>query len=222
MKILLCVFCFGVVVALRGAPATVLRSVDDTLIAAAKAGDLAQVKEALAAGADLEVRDNEGSSPLLLATHGNHEAIAAWLIAAGADVNARNHLKDTPYLYAGAEGRFEILKLTLKAGADLKSTNRFGGTALIPAAEKGHLENVRELLKTSIDVNHVNDLGWTALIEAVMRKRSRPEYVQIVEALLAAGANPNLADLKGATPQERALRAGNAHLAELITAAGGK
>jgi len=202
--------------------ATEARPIDQDLIEAAETGPVQRVRKLLDQGAKLEARNGKGWTPLMAATHGNQVEAAALLIAAGADVNARDLLKDTPYLYAGAEGRLEILRLTLGAGADLKSTNRFGGTALIPAAEKGHLENVRELLKTPIDVNHVNNPGWTALMEAVMKKKRGPIHAEIVKALLAAGANPNLPDHAGLTPLVHAERAGNTELAALLRAAGGK
>ncbi len=192
------------------------------LIEAASRGDVAQVKALLAHGANIETRDELGRTALLAATHANRVEVARVLIAAGSDVNAKDHKQDSPYLYAGAEGRLEILRMTLAAGADLKSTNRFGGTALIPAAEKGHVENVRELLKTKIDVNHVNNLGWTALMETAMKKGRGPVHAEITRLLLAAGADPNLADKKGVTPLAHAEQAGNVEIAALLRAAGGK
>lgn len=192
------------------------------LIEAAGRGDVAMVRELLLRRAALEARDEKGRTALLAATHANQVDAAKVLIDAGADVNARDDLQDTPYLYAGAEGRREILQVTLTQGADLKSVNRFGGTALIPAAEKGHLENVRMLLQTDIAINHVNRPGWTALYEAVMRPRGQSEtYREIVQALLAAGADVTIADKQGRTPEQRAREVGNADLAELIRSAGG-
>lgn len=219
MKLLVVGFCallmFAGLVA-RGAEPTA----DQALIEAAGRGDTGAVKTLLAEGASVAARDERGRTALLAATQGNHIESAALLIAAGAEVNAKDQLQDSPYLYAGAEGRTEILKLTLAHGADLTSTNRFNGTALIPAAEKGHLANVRLLLGTTIDLNHVNRLGWTALYEAVMRPRHGSEtYRQIVQALLAAGADVTITDKQGRTPEQRAREAGNDDLAALISAA---
>jgi hypothetical protein len=198
------------------------RAIDQQLITAAEHGDVAQVQELLARGAQLGARDERGRTALLAATHANQVAAAALLVAAGSDVNAMDLKQDTPYLYAGAEGRLEILKLTLAAGADLTSTNRFNGTALIPACEKGHVENVKVLLQTKIDVNHVNRMGWTALMETAMKHGRGPAHAEITRRLLAAGANPNLADHQGVTPLAHAVRAGNAEIAALLRAAGGK
>ena len=140
----------------------------------------------------------------------------------GADVNAKDHIQDSPFLYAGAEGRLQILRLILKAGADLKSTNRYGGTALIPAAHHGHVETVRELLKTRIDVDHVNRLGWTALLEAIILGDGGAAHTEIVQLLIARGANPQLADAQGVTPLAHAAQRGQNAVADVLRRAGAK
>ena len=192
------------------------------LLNAANRGDAITVIAEIDAGTPLEIRSTKGETALLLATHGNHIDAARALIEAGADVNAKDAIHDSPYLYAGARGHDEILALTLSHGADLTSTNRFGGTALIPAAERGHVETVRMLIKAGVDVNHVNDLGWTALIEAVILANGGVHYQQIVRDLLAAGADPNIADSDGVTPLAHAKRMGFDQMAVILQEGGGR
>jgi ankyrin repeat protein len=148
--------------------------------------------------------------------------VARALIGAGADVDAKDAIQDSPFLYAGAEGRVEILKMTLAAGADLKSTNRYGGTALIPACHHGHVEAVKVLLATAIAVDHVNNLGWTALLEAVILGDGGPVHTEIVRLLLAARADPNIADRDGVTPLGHARRLGHSAIAGLLEQAVGR
>lgn len=81
---------------------------------------------------------------------------------------------------------------------------------------------MRELLATSIDVNHVNHLGWTALLEAVILGDGGARHTDIVRLLLAAKADPNIADRDGVTPLEHARRRGFASMAKLIQGAGGR
>jgi len=121
-----------------------------------------------------------------------------------------------------ARGHLEILKLTLAHGADLKSTNRYGGTALIPAAERGHVETVRTLIEAGVDVDHVNRLGWTALLEAIILGDGGPRHREIVNLLIGAGADVNLADGSGVTPLQHARSAGYAEITEALTAAGAR
>jgi uncharacterized protein len=188
------------------------------LLDAARTGDVSRVRDAVAT-ADLEARDGEGRTALLLATRANDVEIARLLIAAGADVNAKDGIKDTPYLYAGAEGRDEILKMILATGrVNLKDTNRYGGTALIPAADKGHPSTVRILIEAGVDIDHVNNLGWTALMEAVILGDGGPVYQEIVGILIDAGAK-QIADRDGITPLEHARRLGFAEIATKMAAA---
>lgn len=188
------------------------------LLDAVRAGDAAQVRQSLG-GAELEARDGQGRTALLLATHADNVEIARVLIEAGADVNARDGIKDTPFLYAGAEGRDEILKLILATGkAKLDDTNRYGGIALIPAAHHGHPTTVAILLEAGLNVDHVNNLGWTALLEAVILGDGGPVYQEIVGLLVDAGAE-QIPDRDGVTPLEHARRRGFEAIAARIVAA---
>lgn len=196
--------------------ATSRSDADTQLRDAASRGDVEAVREALDAGADLEARDGQGCTALLLATHGNNVDAARELIEAGADVNAKDAMQDSAYLYAGARGLDEILALTLAHGADLHSTNRYGGTALIPAAERGHVATVRTLLRAGVAVDHVNRLHWTALLEAILLGDGGPRHVQIVQLLLDAGANPELADGDGITPLAHARQRGYTNIETLL------
>jgi ankyrin repeat protein len=199
------------------------QSVDETMLHKAASGDdVATILDLLSKGVDVDVRDGERRTALLLATHGNRIKAAKALIEAGADVNAKDTINDSPYLYAGARGHLEILRMTLAHGADLKSTNRYGGTALIPAAERGHVETVRTLIAAGVDVDHVNNLGWTALIEAIVLSDGGERHQQIVQALVDAKANVNLADRDGVTPLQLARDRGYKEIEQILVKAGAK
>jgi ankyrin repeat protein len=195
---------------------------ETSLHAAAAKGDVAGIQKLLSEGAAIDARDRTGATALLVATHGNQIAAAKVLIDAGADVNAKDNIDDSPYLYAGARGHLEILKMTLSYGADLKSTNRYGGTALIPAAERGHVETVRTLIEAGVDVDHVNRLDWTALLEAIILGNGGERHQRIVELLVKAGANVNLADGKGETPLQHARSRGYVAIEKILVAAGAR
>ena len=197
---------------------------DQALLTAASRGDAAGVKAALAAGASIDARDNHQQSALLFAVQRNDRDLALHLISEGADVNAEAANHDTPWLLAGALGRTELLAAMLDTGTvDYTKRNRYGGNALIPACERGHVETVRLLLSRSkIDVNHVNNLSWTALLEAVILSDGGPRHIEIVKLLLAAGADPNIADKDGVTPLQHARNRRYDAMAATIKNAGGK
>ena len=113
-------------------------------------------------------------------------------------------------------GSVAMLEALLPVKPDLTLRNRFGGVSVIPASERGHVEYVRRVVKTGINVNHVNNLGWTALLEAVILGDGSARYQQIVQILLAAGADPAIADKDGVTALQHARNSGQTKIAQLL------
>lgn len=194
---------------------------DERLLAAAETGDVAGVAAALADGADLEARDGRQRTALLLAATFDHVAVAELLVGRGADPDALDDRHDTPWLVTGVTGSVAMGRVLHAAGADLTIRNRFGGISVIPASERGHVDYVRWVTSsTDIDVDHVNGLGWTALLEAVILGDGGPAHQEIVRLLLAAGADPTLADGEGVTALEHARARGHDELVTILSAAG--
>jgi len=197
---------------------------DQALLTAASRDNAAGVTAALDAGAAIDARDTHGQTALLFAVQRGDLALARDLIGRGADINAEALNHDTPWLLAGALGRTEILAAMLDTGnVNYSIRNRYGGNALIPACERGHVETVRLLLERSqIDVNHINNLGWTALLEAVILSDGGARHIEIVRMLLAAGADPDVADKDGVSPLQHARDRRYDAIAALIRDAGGR
>ena len=192
------------------------------LLQAVERGDTATVNRLLTAGTLPDPVDSAKQTPLLIAVAKNSPNAAKLLIDAGANVNAQASNLDSPWLLAGALGRAPMLRMMIPKGPDFSLRNRFGGTALIPACERAHVEAVEVLLTTRIDVNHVNNLGWTCLLEIVILGEGGPRHVEVTRKVLAAGANPNIADRDNVSPFAHATRKGQREIARLIEAAGGK
>ena len=114
------------------------------------------------------------------------------------------------------------LRADARTGGPHREIKSSDGTALIPAAERGHVETVRRLIAAGVDVNHVNRLHWTALLEAVMLGDGGPRHQHVVELLLAAGADPALADGDGVTALAQARRRGYTEIAAILQRAGAR
>ncbi len=179
-------------------------ALDRNLIAAASVGDLELVKRLLAAGASAQATDDHNRSALLVAVYSRHTEVARALVVAGADVNRKDVEGNSPFLLAAATGQLEVVQLSLAHGADVGSTDGYDNTALIAACEHGNTEVVKVLLKAGVAVDHVNGQGWTALLEAIVMGDGSARYEDIVQLLLDAGADANLADRDGTSPTRHA------------------
>ena len=65
-------------------------SAPDTIHRAASTGNIEVVKQHLAAGTDVNAKNDDGYTPLHYAAFNGHKEIAELLIAKGADVNAKD------------------------------------------------------------------------------------------------------------------------------------
>ena len=189
---------------------------DAALLQAAEVGDANAVAIALRAGANIEARDAHDRTALLLAATYDQIPVANVLVAMGASPNALDDRHDTPWLVTGVTGSVAMLEALLPANPDLKIRNRFGGLSPIPASERGHIDYVRRVVLTGVDLNHVNDLGWTALLEAVILGDGGPNHQEVVQILLAAGADRDIADRAGVTALQHAEQRGQNEVARLL------
>ena len=193
------------------------------LFTAAERGDMAALASALAAKPDLNLRDSQGRTPLHVATFARQREVIRTLAAAGADLGALENDRYDAVTIAAVADDEETLRLLLVLGASAKLvTSRYDGTALIAAAHLGHDGVVRQLIAAGAPLDHVNNLHWTALIEAVVLGDGGARHVATLRALLAAGANTQLADREGRTPLQLARTRGYAEMQRWLEQAGAK
>lgn len=203
-----------------GNPSLSLNHQEQRLFEAVANNDVPTVQAVVKNGVNINAQDVQGRTALLVAVEKHHVESAKVLLDAGADVNIQDHKQDSPLLLAGAEGTVEIMKRILQAEPDFTRYNRFGGTSLVPAAERGHVEMVKLLVTTDIDIDDVNHLGWTALLEAIVLSDGGPRHQQIVQILVDAGANVNIADKDGVTPLQHARQKGFQEIVKILEMVG--
>ena len=187
------------------------------LFGAVADGDVTVVKKLIAAGADLETRDESGRTPLLVAAHFSNVEVTRVLLEAGAEPNAMDVQKYDLITIAAVKNDVEMIRLGLEFGADPGAvTSPYDGTALIAAAHLGQVETVQALIDAGAPLDHVNNLGWTALIESVVLGDGGERHTAVLKALLEAGADPALTDRNGATPLGLATEYGYTEMVQVL------
>ncbi len=195
----------------------------DGLHAAAITGNLKHLNAAIAAAKDLNARDRQGRTALMLAGYGKHHEAAQALIKAGANLNALENSAYDLLTISSVLNDVKMVKLAIASGADAKQiTSPYEGTALIAAAHLGHVEVVKALIAGGAPLDHVNNLNWTALIEAIVLGDGGGNHTETVRALVGAGADVNLPDGNGARPLALAQRRGYGQISAILEAAGAK
>ncbi len=164
-----------------------------------KKGDFSRLARHLAAGADVNGRDQFGNSPILLAsTFGDVNAVNL-LISHGSKVDVPNDRQETPLMWAAARGHMAIVRVLVDKGAAVKSLNKLGQSALHLASGGEKVEMVEYLLSKGAEVNLKSKLDKTPLDEALAAKNSA-----IIDLLKRHGARPGKEpDTRISTPQTK-------------------
>jgi ankyrin repeat protein len=163
---------------------------DRRLLAAAYANDVAEATRLLAAGADVNAKDETVQSAFLIATSevGDDTRLLDLTLANGADVRSLDSYDGTGLIRAADRGYTSIVARLLETDVDVDHVNRLGWTALLEAIILGggdaeHTEVVRMLVEAGADVNLADAQGVSPLAHAEQRG-----YEQMAEILRSAGA----------------------------------
>jgi len=128
------------------------------LMYAVRFGTVDEVKGLISAGSDVNAKDNNGWTALLMASSsGTYDwtdiNILEALISAGADVNAKTEYGYTALGFASMEGNEDLVKMLLSAGADVNGRGSCFSTALMEAVSQERTGTVKILLAAGADVN---------------------------------------------------------------------
>jgi uncharacterized protein len=183
-----------------------------SLVDAIKAGDLAAVKDLLAADPRVaNERTQEGVSCVAVAMYHGKREIARLLADGRSDLD----------LYeACTVGSLEQARsLIEKDPAQVNSFSPDGFPPVALAAYFGHPEIVELLIQSGADVNaQATNAMKVAAIHAAVSARD----LRCVEILLRSGADPNLQQQQGFTPMQAAVANGDQAIIEVLTAHGGR
>ncbi|EFN53976.1 hypothetical protein CHLNCDRAFT_135921 [Chlorella variabilis] len=191
------------------------------LFAAAEAGDEAEVRRLLAAGALAYGRSERGGLPLHPASLHGHEGVVRLLLdAAPSTAVAAARPAEAPLYFAALGGMAHLVQPLLElATAAAPRAGSKGQTALHVAARTRQAGPVRLLLESNPNKASVADRrGWTPLHTAAYY--CQDAACEVVGLLLAAAPATALAvDRDGWTPLHHAADRGNLEAMKLLLAA---
>ena len=187
---------------------------DDTLAGLIQAGHRDAALKAIAAGADVNAAQGDGTTPLHWAVYKVDVDLVGALIARGAKPDALNNYGSSPLAEAVKVANAPLVKMLLDAGSNVEVPNQEGQTALMWAADARSAELTRFLIGHKADVNAralAND--WPSQMTGEPRNQYRPTggltpllyaarsgCTDCVQALLDAGADVNKPNPDGVTP----------------------
>lgn len=163
----------------------VAKSISAELVTAIRNGDAQAIGKLLDGGADVNARDKDGNTPLILAAlHAGPECIEL-LLKKGADVNAVNNGGATALIRAATH--FDKARLLVVSGATVRVKTGLGNTPLILAARRtGNSKTVALLLEHGADVKDRNGFGVSPILTA-----AASGDLETVKLLLDNGADAN-------------------------------
>jgi ankyrin repeat protein len=136
---------------------------DKALVDAAFVCDFVRVRQLLGRGADVNVRDEEGRTPLFSAVLAGSVGLVGLLLESNADVNAQDNEGWTALHFAVQEYEPEIARLLIARGANVNAQDHVGISvlwrAVFSAADRDEI--VRELVKAGAKENLPNKAGET-------------------------------------------------------------
>ena len=165
---------------------------------AAKNDEFQRLKILIDANANIDVQDQDGASPLHLASYMGHSKIVELLIKSGAKIDGEDDEGATPLHNAcikKGKQQAEVVRLLLAAGANVNAKDQQGGTPLLNASCSGELEVTKQLLKKNADWKIPDCHGATPMHYACYNG-----HAPVVKALIEKGADITVTDNEGYTP----------------------
>lgn len=170
-----------------------IKKAQDALMAAAKQGDVGQVRAQLQAGADVNGRDSGQRTALLNAVRGGYLPVVRALIEAGAGLDFRDQDGRTALMEAARRKEAMPALDLVAAGADVNLADNDGWTALMLAAKEGTLAAARAIIR-SPKQSSLDTLAKEMSALTVAAERGRHA---LVRALIEAGAGVRKPEIGG-------------------------
>lgn len=160
-----------------------MNDITNALFSASRQGNVPVLNEIFTLIENVDVIDERGYTPLIIAAYNNQPEAVKVLLYAGADSNATDGSGNTALMGACFKGYPEIAQLLINNGADINAQHGNGGTALMFAVMFGRNEMIDVLLDNGADIAIKDKRGLSALDIAHQQHNSTAvELLQRVRA----------------------------------------
>jgi ankyrin repeat protein len=139
------------------------------------------IKILVEAGADVNAKSDNGTTPLIQAASNNRLEAIRLLLEQRADPDARHgQFSATALHWTAGSGRLEATQALIAGKANLNLQDKAGRTALMMEADNGNLDVVKALLDAKADITLADSNGQRAVDWA--RKKNHTAIVKLLEA----------------------------------------
>ncbi len=150
--------------------------------------------------ADINIRDNDGNTPLHSAIKRGNSILSEMMINLGADINLRDVDGNTALMLAIMHHKDSLADYLIEAGASLNTQNNSGSTVLIYAIIDYNFK-LDEMITAGANIHIQDNYGLTPLSWAALMGNEKA-----LEGLIKAGADVNAKDHQNNTPLMLAIR----------------
>eukprot|EP00919_Chromeraceae_sp_WS-2016_P033014 GHVR01078058.1.p1 GENE.GHVR01078058.1~~GHVR01078058.1.p1 ORF type:complete len:993 (+),score=183.42 GHVR01078058.1:31-2979(+) len=168
--------------------------------------DLVIVEVLVKNGANLNIPDNEGATPIILTCkNGNIKMTEYFIKTITADITHTDNYGRNSLHYASHRGVLDQVDMLIYGGIDVNTVDKWKGTALQYSIDgPGIVTVTTRLLCADADVNIADDMG-----RAPIHFISKHQHTDIARLILEGGANVDTKTHSGETPLLIAVREGN-------------
>ena len=192
---------------------------NENLFSAAEKGNTAALKDLLDKGADVNKKDPNGNTALIIATKKGQLGAVNLLLEKGANMDEKGEEEATALMFAIAGGHNAVAKALIAKGANVNEKNKDGNTALMCSVALNNPVVTQAMLgKEETDINAKGQdgntpliaasvLGHTDIVKMLLEKNAAiDEKNQIGDTALFSAANPEIIEAlleKGADINEK-------------------
>lgn len=206
------------------------KNYQEQLIKSIENNNISQLTNALLKGANVNIKNDNGESPLELAYRGRNEKIIRLILEAGANVNEKDEEGGYTLLMRGVEYlpyiSIEIAQLLISKGIDINTEDKVGNTALSLALSYPDPDGGQNLALTYLLLNEgaiIREIDKQVFTNYFVYICGFAPIIKIVELFIEKGVDINALSDKGLgseTALQHAVYHGHMEIVEFLITKG--